>query len=273
MRAVLVILCLAITAGHAQAERCTIDRKRYDHMTPEGWGEALLCGGEKVWGVTIRYSGNHITGVSWAEHQGKRHRNIYLYDDGTMVFLARDERVNSKSFFKQTRGTKYYAFPRAGRLAIAKDGDQLLVRDMTGRTWVLAGTALASKYVPSVSWTVESIDGVAQKPVAIGFTVKGIVGLDFVKAKTFFLETRQPDLGGLADRRSAKFRETKSVFHDGRGGMCAVANEQLFGGRAADPNDKAEYELLFPTDQALDEFLEQACPKLDRSALGTALEQ
>ena len=73
MRAVLVILCLAITVGQARAaERCTIDRKRYDSMTPEGWGEALLCGGEKVWGVTIRYSGNRITGLGWVEHQGKR---------------------------------------------------------------------------------------------------------------------------------------------------------------------------------------------------------
>ena len=273
LRGALVILVVAITAGHVRAERCTIDRKRYDHMTPDGWGEALLCGGEKVWGITIRYSDNRITGVHWIEHQGKRHRNVYLNSDGSMDFIARDETVHRTSFFKQTRGTKYYGFPRNGTMAIARDGHRLLVRDISGRTWVLAGEELPSKYVPTVSWSVESIEGVAQKAVAIDFTVKGIVGVDFVKPKAFFLETRQPDLSGLANRRTAKFRAMKSVFHDGRGGTCAVANQHLFGGSARDPDDKSEYELVFTTDQELDAFLEETCPKLDRTALGTALEQ
>lgn len=277
MRAAMVVCALIATVAPAFADtvRCKFDHALYDHMQPEGFGEALLCDGEKVPGISIRYSGKRLTAVHWQELQDRRTRHTYLYDNGAMAFLAHDERIKSKSFFKQTRGTKYYAFPRSGRMAIAKDRDsnRLIVRDTAGHTWVLVGTEVASKYVPKLSWAVESIDGVAQKTAAIDFSVAGIVGVDLVKARALFLETKQPDLGGLADRRSKKFRDTKSVFRDGNGGSCSVANAQLFGGSARDPDDKAEYELLLATDGELDTFLGETCPKLDRSALAAALEQ
>ncbi|HEY5924216.1 MAG TPA: hypothetical protein VIV11_21210 [Kofleriaceae bacterium] len=277
MRAAMVVSALIASAAPASAgaQRCTFDHERYDHMQPEGFGEALLCGGEKVWGITIRYSGKRLTAVKWDEQQGQRKRHTYLYDDGAIAFIAHDEGIKSKSFFKQTRGTKYYTFPRGGRMAIAKDtgSNRLFVRDAAGHTWVLVGTDVPSKYVPAMSWAVESIDGVTQKPAAIDFSVTGIVGVDLAKARAFFLETKQPNLSGLADRRSTKFRETKSVFRDGTGQSCSVANGELFGGSARDPDDKSEYELLFTTDSALDTFLGETCPKLDRSSLGVVLEQ
>jgi hypothetical protein len=277
MRAALIVSALiaSVTPASADAVRCTFDHKRYDFMQPEGFGEALLCDGKQVLGVSIRYSGKRLTAVHWQEHEAKRTRYTYLYDDGAMAFIAHDEGIQSRSFFKRTRGTKFYAFPRDGRMVVAKDRDsnRLFVRDTAGHTWVLIGSELADKYVPRMSWTVESIDGAAQKQSAIDFTVRGIVGVDFAKVRALFLETKQPDLSGLADRRSKKFRDTKSVFRDGNGGSCSVANAQLFGGSPRDPDDKSEYELLFATDQELDTFLAEACPKLDRSSLATALEQ
>ena len=267
MRAAMIVgaLIASVAPASAGASRCTFDHERYDHMQPEGFGEALLCDGEPVSGISIRYSGKRLTAVHWQELQDRRTRHTYLYDDGSMAFLAHDERIKSRSFFKQTRGTKYYMFPRGVRMAVAMDRDsnRLFVRDGAGHTWVLAGTEVGSK----VSWAVESIDGIEQSTVAIDFSVTGIVGIDFVKARAFFLETKQPDLGGLADRRSKKFRDTKSVFRDGNGGSCSVANARLFGGNARDPDDKSEYELLFETDSELDTFLGESCPKLDRSAL------
>jgi hypothetical protein len=276
MRAALVVMVLAATTLPAFAEprKCTFDHEHYDHMQPEGFGEALLCDGKKVWGITIRYSGKRLTAVHWQEHQDKRTRHTYLYNDGAIAFIAHDERIKSKSFFKQTRGTKYYTFPRGGRMAIAMDSDanRLLIKDGAGHIWVLAGTSLPSDGMPDVSWAVESIDGVAQKTVSIDFTIPGIVGIDLAKAKAFFLETKQPDLSGLADRRSTKFRETKSIFHDPAGQRCSVANKDLWVGSPRDPDDKSEYELGLSTDDALATFLSDACPKLDRTALG-ALEQ
>jgi hypothetical protein len=277
MRAAIIVSALIASAApaFAEARRCRFDHKNYDHMQPEGFGEALLCDGKKVEGISIRYSGKQLTAVHWQEHQDQRTRHTYLYDNGTLAFLAHDERIKSRSFFKQTRGTKYFAFPRGGKLAIAKetDSNRLFVRDGAGHTWVLAGTEIAGKYAPEMSWAVESIDGVAQKTSAIDFSLKGIVGLDLVKARVFFLETKQPELTGLADRRSARFRDMKSVFHDGSGNSCSVANRELFGGSPRDPDDKSEYELLFSTDGDLDTFLGETCPKLDRDSLAAALEQ
>jgi hypothetical protein len=261
MRAAIVVSALIASATPAFAEprRCSFDHKNYDHMQPDGFGEALLCDGTKVSGVSIRYNGKRLTAVHWQEQQGRRTRHTYLYDNGAIAFLTHDEGIKSRSYSKQTRGTKYFSFPRGGRMAIAMDRDdnRLLVRDGAGHTWVLAGSE-------SESWAVESIDGIAQKASPIDFSVKGIVGVDLVAARAFFLETKQPDLGGLADRRSKKFRDTKSVFHDGNGNSCSVANAQLFGGSPRDPDDKSEYELLFATDGDLDTFLGETCPKLER---------
>ena len=284
MKALAAITCFGAVLGasavpaFADPQRCTIDVKRYGFMQPDGWGEALLCDGKQLTGVSVRFSGKRLTGVHWIEQQdGVRKRHTYLYDDGTMAFIAHDQRIKSKSFYKQTRGTKHYAFPRSASFVVAKEGDRVFIRDRAGRIWVLQGTDVSRKIgvqvVPDTSWQVESLDGVKQQKVAIDFSVKGIVATDFVAAKSFFLETKQPDLSGLADRRSTKFREMKSVFHDGKGGTCAVANKQIYGGSPRDPDDKSEYELLFPTDGELDEFLTEACPKLDRGALSGALSQ
>lgn len=268
----LVVLCALARTAAADPVTCKIDRRRFQPGT--GFGEALLCDGKRYFDVSIRFdSYNSITGIIFTEYQGAHlRRNVQLYANGMVVFVVENRAIKG-GFFAQSRGTHYIVMPRGYPMSIEKDGDELIINDAGGHKWVLAATRPDPKREWTVSHTVKTIDGVKQPRVPIAFTEKGIAGINLAAARVFFLEHHQPNMSGIANRRTRAYRETKSVFHDAKSKTCAVPNDQLYVPNPNDPNDPSDMAFGFPDDDSLMPFLAKACPKLDLSIFDTPLAQ
>jgi hypothetical protein len=271
MRSLLIICALARMAA-AEPTRCTLDRRHY--QPGPGFGEALVCDGKRMYDVLVRFdSYGSITGLIFTEYQGEYlRRSFQLYADGTIAVIAENRKIKG-GFYAQSRGTRHILMPRGYPMSVEKDRDQLIVHDAGGHTWVLATSQFDPTREQYVSHVVKTIDGAKQPKAPIAFTEKGIVGVDFAAAKLFFLEHHQPNLSGMANRRTKAYREMKSVFHDTKAHTCAVANDQLFVPNPNDPNDPADMSFGFPDDDSLLPFLAKACPKLDVSIFDAPLAQ
>ena len=253
-------------ARPVEAGTCKLDRERYKSLAgTAGYGTALLCDGEQLRDVWAQFAGDgSLTGISWTEHQGEHLRRTVRIDaTGRVSFLSQDKSIKG-GFFAQTRGTSHFLFPRDRRMSVKQTGKhRLVVRDFAGRTWHLQGSPAKEGTADRISYEVIAIDDKDQASRTIDFTRKGIFAVDLVAPYSLYLEHVEPHMHGLADRRSKQYVDSKSIFHDGRGHTCAVANGKLFGPRASDPKDKSDNELKFADDEALVEFLRSECPSLE----------
>jgi hypothetical protein len=241
------------------------------YATADGFADILVCDGVRHRGISVKVDkAGTLLGVSWIEHQGKKERNYQLHADGTLGFVVVDDTIDSPKFSAKARTTQYQILPRGKRMWIDAIKGGLVVHDAGGHSWHLAATPIDDVYT---SYRVAHVDGAVQDQRPIEFTEGGLVGVDLAAAGVFFLQHRQPSFGGYADRTTRAYREMTSIFHDEAGNTCAVANEKVMIGNPNDPKDKTDMAFRFTDDAALDRFLADQCPKLDRSPLASVLDQ
>lgn len=280
---VVVAACAAVTGAAALAPAtaaaapCALDRtNRFaDKMLGTGsWSAMLACNGTPLQDMPASFAPDgSLSGVSWTEHDGDRRRTTYIHANGQIYFIVQDTSIQG-GFSKQTRSTGHYLFPRSRPITVSRDArsGRVVVRDGAGRAWHLAPSTVERNRITHTSYRVLSIDDHEQPARPIDFTKRGIVAVDLIAPYALYLDHVEPNMHGLADRRSRQYLATKSIFHDGRGHTCAVPNSKLFQPRGEDPNDRADYELRFADDGALADFLAAECPTLDLKVLGvTAL--
>jgi hypothetical protein len=260
---------ILLSAVPADATSCKLDRDRYQDLAgTAGYGVALVCGGEQLRDVWAQFAGDGtLTGISWSEHQGHLRRTVRIDTTGRVSFISQDTHIKG-GFFAQARGTSHFLFPRDRTMSVKRTGRlRLVVRDAAGRAWHLQGKPVMDGAIERISYTVIAIDDREQEARPIDHTKAGIVAVDLVAPYSIYLQHEEPQMHGLADRRSKAYLTTKSIFHDGRGNTCAVANSKLFQPRASDPKDKSDNELKFAGDSALVEFLAAECSNLDLKVL------
>jgi len=241
------------------------------YATADGFADILVCDGVRHRGISVKVDkAGTLLGVYWTERQGKKERSYQLHADGTLGFVVVDDTIDSPKFSVKARTTQYQILPRGKRMWIDAIKGGLVVHDAGGHSWHLAATPIDDF---STSYRVAHIDRSVQNKRPIEFTEGGIVGVDLAAAGVFHLQHRQPSFGGYSDRTTRAYREMTSIFHDEAGGTCAVANEKVMVGNPNDPKDKTDMAFRFTDDAALDRFLADQCPKLDRSPLSSALDQ
>ncbi|MBL9013804.1 MAG: hypothetical protein JNL83_06500 [Myxococcales bacterium] len=268
-RALLAIVLLAATRTAEAAPRPCGYLMQY--ATADGFADILVCDGVRHRGISVKVDkGGTLLGVYWTERQGKKERNYQLHADGTLGFVVVDGTIDSPKFSAKARTTQYQILPRGQRMWIDAIKGGLVVHDAGGHSWHLVATPIDDL---STSYRVAHVERAAQSVRPIEFTEAGLVGVDLAAAGVFFLQHRQPSFGGYADRTTRAYREMTSIFHDEAGNTCAVANAKVMVANPNDPKDKTDMAFRFTDDAALDRFLADQCPKLDRSPLQGVLEQ
>ena len=241
------------------------------YATPDGFADILVCDGVRHRGISVQVTkAGELLGVYWTEHQGDKERNYQLHADGTLAFVVVDNGIKSPRFSAKARTTMYQVMPRGRAMWIDSVKDGLVIHDGGGHRWHLIETPIDEMYT---SYRVAHIERTVQATRPIDFTEAGLAGVDLAAAKIFFLQHRQPSFGGYSDRTTRAYREMTSVFHDEAGGTCSVANAKVMVPNPSDPKDKTDMTFRFTDDAALDAFLADQCPKLDRSPLRSPLDQ
>jgi hypothetical protein len=266
----LAVACLLLAARSAAAapKPCGY---MMQYATPDGFADILVCDGVRHRGISVKVTRDGtLLGVSWTEHQGKKERNYQLHADGSLGFVVVDGTIDSPKFSARARTTQYQILPRGRTMWIDAIKGGLVVHDAGGHSWHLVATPIDELYT---SYRVAHIDASTQAARPIDFTERGLVGVDLAAAKVFHLQHRQPSFGGYSDRTTRAYREMTSIFHDEVGGTCAVANAKVMVPNPSDPKDRTDMAFRFTDDAALDAFLLDQCPKLDRSPLQGVLDQ
>jgi hypothetical protein len=268
-RALLAIaLVSAVGAAEAAPRPCGY---MMQYATADGFADILVCDGVRHRGISVKVDqAGTLLGVSFTEHQGKKERNYQLHADGTLGVVVVDDTIDSPRFSVKARTTQYQILPRGKRMWIDAVKDGLVVHDAGGHSWHLVATPIDDF---STSYRVAHIDRAAQEKRPIEFTEGGLVGVDLAAARVFHLQHRQPSFGGYADRTTRAYREMTSIFHDEAGNTCAVANAKVMVPNPNDPKDKTDMAFRFADDAALDRFLADQCPKLERAPLRDPLQQ
>ena len=241
------------------------------YATPDGFADILVCEGVRHRGISVKVDkAGRLLGVYWTEHQGKKERSYQLHADGTLGFVVVDDTIDSPKFSVRARTTQYQILPRGQPMRIDAVKDGLVVHDAGGHRWHLVATKIDDF---DTSYLVAHIERSVQDKRPIDFTEGGLVGVDLARAGVFHLQHRQPSFGGYADRTTRAYRETTSIFHDEAGNTCAVPNAKVMVPNPNDPKDRTDMAFRFTDDAALERFLGEQCPKLDRSPLSRVLDQ
>jgi hypothetical protein len=241
---------------------CTFDR--VNQASDTGFSDTLMCDGKRIRGPMIRVArSGTLTGVSFKEVQGQRERNFHFYDDGKLAVVVVDRTI-AGGWSAQARGHWVELAPRGNPMRLEQVKGGLVLHDVAGHTWQLVNTGTVSSME---SYRVATIDGIAQRQVPIGFSERGIIGVDLVLARAFHLQVQALGYTSTENRRVPAFTQRQSIFHDAKGRTCAIANADLFGPDPRDPNDPSDVVFQFPDDAKLATFLRTRCPKLDLAPL------